>query len=118
MAQANFVVYTDKKKYEMGRCLELLSVKGYLGLLAMFIVGLLSFWLTVTLILSWVMRSKYLFPITNLSIRPAALLAETMAGASGGGPLARYGINVGSMVVMWALRFMQIRLQALRANSC
>ena len=98
----------------MGRCWEILSVKGYLGLMAMFIVGLLSFWLTVTLILSWVMRSKYLFPIPNLSIRPAALLAETMVGASGGGPLARYGINV----VTWALRFMQSRIQALRANSC
>ena len=32
--------------------------------------------------------------------------------------MARYGINVGYMVVTWDLRFMQIRLQALRASSC
>jgi len=113
VAQVNFVVYTDKKKYEMGRCWELSSMKGYLGLLAMFIVDLLSFWLTVTVILSWVMRSKYFFPIPNLSIRPAALLAATTGGASGGGPLGRYGINVGSMVVTWALRFVQSRLEGL-----
>ena len=94
-------------------CWELSSVKGYIVLLAMFIVDHLSFWLTVTVILSWVMRSNYFFPIPNLYIRPIALLAETTGRASGGGTLGRYGINVGSMVVTWDIRFVQSRFEGL-----
>ena len=88
-------------------------MKGYLGLLDIFIVDLLYFWLTVTVILSWVTRSNNLFTILSLYICPNALLEATMGGVLGGGPLGRYMINVGSMVVTWALSFLQIQLEGL-----
>jgi len=111
VAHVNFVVYTDKKKYEISRCWELRSKKGYLGVFLMFVVDMLSLWLTTSVILSWVMRSKYFFPVPHIPIRPAALLATTTGGAAGGGPLSHYGVNVGPMAVTWTLRFVHGRLE-------
>jgi hypothetical protein len=73
----------------------------------MFIVDALQIWLTVTVILSWFMTSKYFFPIPSLSIRPAAMIGGEVAN----GPLARYGINVGPMVLTWGFRFLQGKLE-------
>ena len=64
---------------------------------------MMQIWLTVSVILSWVMTSKYFFPIPSLSIRPAAF----MGGPIAQGPLAQYGFNVGPMVITWVLRFVQ-----------
>lgn len=111
VAHVNFVVYTDKKKYELSRCRELRSTMGYFGVFCMFVVDMLSLWLTTSVLLSWVMRSKYFFPIPNIPIRPAALLATTTGGAAGGGALSHYGVNVGPMAVTWVLRFLNGRLE-------
>jgi hypothetical protein len=102
VASVNFVVYTDRKRYEAARCLELKSVQGGIGVLLMGILDLLQIWLTLSVILGWVMTSKYFFPIPNLPIRPAAL----MGGPISQGPLSMYGINVGPMVVTWSFRFL------------
>ena len=90
VAHVNFVVYTDRKTLEARRCWELKSFYGSLGVCCMFIVDFLQIWLTVSVILSWVMTSRYFFPIPSLPIRPAAI----MGGPVSSGPFARYGVNV------------------------
>jgi hypothetical protein len=107
VAHVNFVVYTDRKLLEARRCWELKSFYGSVGVCFMFIVDFLQIWLTVSVILSWVMTSKYFFPVPSLPIRPAAM----MGGQVSNGPLARYGLNVGPMVITWGLRFLQGRLE-------
>lgn len=107
----NFVVYTDKKTHEAGRCRELKSFKGAFGILLVSLVECLKFWLTVSVILSWVMTSKYFFPIPSVSVRPAALLAGASGMGGGNNPLAGYGINVGPMVITFCLRFVKDRLE-------
>ena len=102
VAMINFVVYTDRKRYEAARCLELKCVQGGIGVLLMGILDLLQIWLTLSVLLSWVMTSKYFFPLPNIPIRPAAL----MGGPISQGPLSMYGINVGPMVVTWSFRFL------------
>ena len=101
VAMVNFVVYTDRKKLEAQRCWELQTKWGMLGVTLMFIIDLLQAWLTVSILLSWVMRSnKYFFPTPNIPIRPAQLMGGPMEKAFGG-----YGINIGSMLVTSGLRF-------------
>ena len=107
VAHVNFVVYADRKRLEARRCWELRSFYGSLGVCCMCIVDFLQIWLTGSVILSWVMSSKYFFPIPSLPIRPAAM----MGGPVSSGPLARYGINVGPMLITWVLRFLQGRLE-------
>jgi hypothetical protein len=108
VAAVNFVVYTDKKQYEAARCWELQSVEGMLGIVAMFVLDLLQTWLTASIVLSWVMRSKYFFPVPSLSIKPGQLMGGEVAKSSLGG----YGINVGPMVITWTMRFVYTRLEA------
>ena len=50
----------------------------------MLIIDALQVWLTLTVILSWFMTSKYFFPIPSLLIRPAAMRGGEVAS----GPLA------------------------------
>lgn len=107
VAHVNFVVYTDRKKLEARRCWELQSFYGCLGVCCMFVVDFLQIWLTGSVILSWIMTSKWFFPVPSLPIRPAAM----MGGQVSTGPLARYGINVGPMLITWVLRFLQGRLE-------
>lgn len=111
VAYVNFVVYTDKKIYEIGRCREMKSFKGAFGILLMSIVECLQFWLTLSVILSWVMTSKYFFPVPSVSVSPAAMLAGATGTGGGNNPLARYGINVGPMVVTFCLRFVKGRIE-------
>lgn len=106
VAAVNFVVYTDRKKLEARRCWELKTKWGMLGVICMFIIDLLQAWLTVSILLSWVMRSKYFFPTPNIPIRPAQFMGGPMEKAFGG-----YGINVGSMVVTWLLRVAHAQLE-------
>jgi hypothetical protein len=79
-----------------------------MGISAMFVFDVLQSWLTVSILLSWVMRSKYFFPVPSLSIKPAQLMGGPVANSSLGG----YGINVGPMVITWAMRFVYTRLEA------
>lgn len=50
VASVNFVVYTDRKKHEAGRCLELKSVEGMFGILLMAIVDILQMWLSASVV--------------------------------------------------------------------
>jgi len=76
---------SDRRKYEVKRCREFNSWKGYIGILFLFIIDVLSFWLSTSVLLSWVMRAWWFFPIPNIPIRPAQLLTPTGgdAGALG-----------------------------------
>lgn len=107
VALVNLVVYTDRKKLEARKCWQLKTKWGLLGVALMFIIDLLQAWLTVSILLSWVMaKSKYFFPTPNISIQPAQLMGGPMAQAFGG-----YGINIGAMLVTWILRFTHGRLE-------
>lgn len=101
VACVNFVVYTDRKSHEWRRCSELRSYSAYFGVIIMAILDALQLWLTASVLLSWVMRSKYFFPIPHIPIRPMQMLGGEIAKSSA----ASYGINVGSMAVTWVMRF-------------
>lgn len=116
VASVNFVVYTDKKKYEYSRCREMRSIKGLFGLFLMIILNMMQLWLSVSVLLSWVMKSKYFFPIPYLPIQPAALLASA-AGTGTGGPLAGYGLNIGPMVVSGLFRFLNGRIEGFMGKA-
>lgn len=74
--------HTDRRKHEILRCRDFHSFKGYFGIFLLFIIDILSLWLSVSVLLSWVMRSKYFFPVPNIPIRPAQLL--TIHGGDAG----------------------------------
>ena len=99
-------------------------------------IDVLSLWLSVSVLLSWVMNSKYFFPVPNIPIRPGQLL--TIHGGDAGalgkcalclfdkciGPvslnelispclLGKYGINVGPMVISWSFRFFNGKVEAM-----
>ena len=92
----------------MGRCREFKSTKGFFGIFLLFILDLLSFWLSASILLSWVMTSKYFFPVPSLSIKPGQLL--TPAGGDAGA-FGNFGINVGPMLISWALRYVKGRVE-------
>ena len=107
VASVNLIVYYDRKKLEATRCYDLNTYNGIVGVLLMGIIDVLQVWLTLSVILSWVMSSKYFFPVPNLSVKPAAL----MGGEMGQSKAANYGINVGSMAVTWGLRFLYGKIE-------
>lgn len=107
----NVEVYTDKKRYEFSRIKELQSGKGAFGLLLMVILDTLRLWLSISVILSWVMKSKYFFPVPYIPIRPAALISAATGNTGGAGPLGQYGMNVGPMAISWLFRFVNGRLE-------
>ena len=76
----------------------------------MVILNLLQLWLSISVILSWVMKSKYFFPVPYIPIKPAALLA-TAAGTSSAGPFENYGLNVGPMFISGLFRFCNGRIE-------
>lgn len=108
VASVNLVVYTDKKRHEASRCIELRSIEGMIGVLLMGIVDTLRIWLSLSVILSWFMSSEYFFPTPNLSVRPAQFMGDKVSK----GPLAKYGLNVGPMALTWGFRFLQGQLEA------
>lgn len=119
IAHVNAVVYIDRKLYEVYKCRELHSYKGFIGVIIMGIFDMLQVWLTITVLLSWFMKpNRYFFPIPRLTISPAQLL--TAATAAGGGTrsgsssskLSQYGINLGSMLITWMLRFIHGRVES------
>jgi len=110
VASINFVVYTDRKRYEARRCWEYRSPRAILGVLLMFVLDGLQLWLSASVLLSWVLpKNKYFFPIPNLTVRPAALLAASSGGSPG--PLGQYGFNMGPMIITWGLRFVHGKLE-------
>jgi uncharacterized protein YggT (Ycf19 family) len=107
VASINFIVYTDRKRFEAQRCWDYRSVQGCVIVLLMGVLDLAQLWMTVSILLSWFTTSRYFFPMPNLSIRPAAL----MGGPISQGPLAGYGINLAPMALSWAFRFVHARLE-------
>lgn len=103
----NMVVYTDRKKLEARRCWELGSLVGLGLVVVMCIINMMQAWLTASVLLSWVMRSKYFFPVPHIPLRPAQLMGGAVAQSS----LANYGLNVGPMAVSWALRFLDSQVE-------
>jgi len=86
-------------------------MKAAFGLVLVVVVNSLQFWLSASVLLSWVMKSKYFFPVPNISIRPASLIAAASGNTGGAGPLGNYGINVGPMAISWFFRFVNGRLE-------
>jgi hypothetical protein len=101
VAHVNLVVYTDRKKLEAVRCWELRTYTGMFLVLVMLAIDVLQIWLSGSILLSWVTRSKYLFPVPSIPIRPAQLMGGDISRTS----LASYGINVGPMAISWILRY-------------
>jgi hypothetical protein len=107
IAQVNVVVYTDRKRHEASRCIELQSYKAMIGVFLMLVMDLLGMWMTASLMLSFVMKSnKYFFPYPNFPIRPAQLMGGGMAQAFGG-----YGLNIAPMIIRWLMRFVNVKLE-------
>jgi hypothetical protein len=111
----NLVVYSDRRKYEMKRCRDYHTSLGYFGIFLLFIIDILALWLSTSVLLSWVMSSKYFFPVPNLSIRPVQLLTPTGGNA---GALGNFGINVGPMLISWLLRFCSSQVEAMIGKAC
>lgn len=108
VAHVNFVVYTDRKWYEAKRCWDYKSVLGCIGVMLMGTIDVLQLWMTVSILLGWVMTSKYFFPMPSLPIRPAAM----MGGPVSKGPLAGYGLNIAPMAIGWVFRFGHGKIEA------
>lgn len=64
----------------------------------------MQLWLSVSVILSWVMRSKYFFPIPSIPISPRLLTNNT-------NPLARFGFNIGPMIITFFFRLVRGRIE-------
>lgn len=71
---------------------------------------MLTFWLSTSVLLSWVMTSKYFFPTPNIPIRPVELLTPKGHDA---GAYGKYGINVGPMVISWFFRFLSGKVEGM-----
>ena len=105
----NFVVWTDRKRFEIQRCRERQSVVALIGVILMLVVDLLQFWLTGSIALSWIIRrSKYFFPVPQLNVQPGQLLGKEAAASSVGG----MSINIAPMAISWLMRFVHARLEA------
>jgi hypothetical protein len=113
VVMVNWVVYTDRKLIEIGQCRQYSSVVASIGVFLMMVVDILQVWLTVSVLLSWVITSKYFFPMPTLAIRPAQFLGEQVAH----GPLGRYGMNVAPMAVTWMLKFLRGRIENFTAKT-
>ena len=79
-------------------------------MLLLFIIDILTFWLSTSVLLSWVMTSKYFFPTPNIPIRPVEMLTPKGHDA---GAYGKYGINVGPMVISWFFRFLSGRVEGM-----
>lgn len=106
----NLLINADRRKHEIRRCHELNSYKGYFGMFILFIIDTLSLWLSISVLLSWVMSSKYFFPTPNIPIRPAQLLTPKGHDA---GALGQYGINVGPMIIRFAFKFLNDKVESM-----
>lgn len=111
----NLEVYSDRKKYEISRCLRLRSKKGCFGMIVAIILDCIQLWLSVSVLLSWILPSRskysqYLFPTPNIPIRPAALLGTGSTNQNLTN-MHQYGINVGPMLITWTLRYLNTKVE-------
>lgn len=106
----NLLASLDRRRHEISRCRDFNSYKGYFGIFLLFIIDMLTFWLSTSVLLSWVMTSKYFFPIPNIPIRPVELLTPK---GHDSGAFGKYGINVGPMVISWLFRFLSGRVEGM-----
>lgn len=108
----NWQVYYDRKKHEIGQCIEFRSVKGTIGVILLGILDGLRFWLSATVLLSWFLPSesyyrRYMFPIPSLPIRPGQFMGEKVAN----GPMGRYGMNIAPMAITWSMGFVRSKIE-------
>lgn len=108
----NWQVFYDRKKHEINQCLEFRSGKGAVGVLLLTILDGLRFWLSATVLLSWVLPSEsplrqYMFPIPSLPIRPGQFMGDKVAN----GPLGRYGMNIAPMAITWSMGFVRGKVE-------
>ncbi|KAG7365538.1 hypothetical protein IV203_038742 [Nitzschia inconspicua] len=113
VAMVNWVVYTDRKLLEIQKCRDYKSMAASIGVVLMIAVDVLQLWLSVSVLLSWVMTSKYFFPMPTLAIRPAQFMGEKVAH----GPMGRYGMNVAPMAITWTLRFVRTQVESYTAKA-
>lgn len=108
----NWQVYYDRKRHELSQCLEFRSGKGVIGVMMLAILDGLRFWLSLTVLLSWVLPSaspyrRCMFPIPSLPIRPGQFMGEKVAN----GPLGRYGMNIAPMAITWSVGFVRGKIE-------
>jgi len=108
----NWQVFYDRKKHEINQCMEFRSGKGAIGVLLLTILDGLRFWLSATVLLSWVLPSEsplrqYMFPIPSLPIRPGQFMGDKVAN----GPLGRYGMNIAPMAITWSMGFVRGKVE-------
>ncbi|KAG7345920.1 hypothetical protein IV203_004987 [Nitzschia inconspicua] len=113
VAMVNWVVYTDRKLLEIQKCRDYKSMAASIGVVLMIGVDVLQLWLSVSVLLSWVITSKYFFPMPTLAIRPAQFMGEKVAH----GPMGRYGMNVAPMAITWTLRFLRTQVESYTAKA-
>jgi len=108
VATVNIVVYVDRKRYEVDRCREFMSFWGFIGFALMLVLDILQAWLSITVLLSWVVRrNKYFFPTPNLPVKPGQFMGPEVAQSS----LGNYGINIGPMLITWLMRDVHRRVE-------
>lgn len=108
----NWQVYYDRKRHEIGQCMEFRSGKGAIGVLLLSILDGIRFWLSVTVLLSWVLPSdspyrRYMFPIPSLPIRPGQFMGDKVAN----GRFGQYGMNVAPMAITWSIGFVRGKIE-------
>ena len=108
----NWQVYYDRKRHEISQCVEFRSVKGSFGVLLLGVLDGIRFWLSMTVLLSWVLPSespyrRYMFPIPSLPIRPGQFMGDKIAN----GPMGRYGINAAPMAITWSMGFVRSKIE-------
>jgi hypothetical protein len=109
VVSVNVVVYTDRKRYEADVCREYRCIAAAIGFLCMLVLDALQLWLSLSVALSWFVRkSWWFFPTPSLPLRPGQFMGEEVAKSQVGS----YGINVGPMVLTWAMRFVHSKIEA------
>ena len=108
----NWQVYYDRKRHEISQCIEFRSGKGAIGVMLLTILDGVRFWLSVTVLLSWVLSAnspyrRYMFPIPSLPIRPGQFMGDKVAN----GPMGRYGMNVAPMAITWSIGFVRGKVE-------
>lgn len=108
----NWTVWYDRKGHEISQCWELRSVKGLIGVIFLALLDLIRLWLSITVLLSWVLSydsqyRKYLFPMPSIAIRPGQFMGEKVAKSS----MGQYGMNIAPMAITWAIGFVRTKLE-------
>jgi len=106
-----FLTREDKKRYEASRCREFNSIKGCIGVLLMLVMDCIQLWLSVSVIMSWMMTSRYFFPTPNIPIN-AGLLTNSSTSS-----LNKYGVNIGPMVISFLFQLVKGKIESWTGNA-